>query len=343
MKFLVCGLGSIGQRHVRVLRSLLGDEATIYVHRKRGLDIVINDDMTAIQGRDPVAHYGLIDEPSFERALERELDAVLVTNPISMHVETALAAAERGHNLFIEKPLGASLDGVERLESLVARSGLVTHVGYQLRFHPALRLMRELLQEGAIGDPIAAEVHFGEWLPGMHPYEDYRTSHAARRDQGGGAILCLSHDIDYATWLFGLPRVLFAVGGKLSDLEMDVEDTASILMQCGASGRPVPVQVHVDFVQRVPRRFCRIAGTRGTIAWDYHRNQVTIVDAAGNETERSFPGWQRNDMFRAQMAHFIACLGGAERPQIPVSAGAATLRVCLAAKQSLETGKAVTL
>ena len=344
MNFLICGLGSIGQRHARLLRRVLGDEANLYAYRSRGLDIVIRDDMTATPGARPEEAWGITASTSLEACLDRPLDAVFVTNPISLHLDIAIAAAERGHNLFIEKPLAASMAQVARLESLVREKRLVGFVGYQLRFHPALEAIRTLLREGAIGDVIAADIHFGEWLPGMHPYEDYRISHAARADQGGGVILCLSHEIDYACWLFGRPETVYAAGGHLSDLELDVEDTAVLLMRHRWGGRHIPVGVHLDFIQKPPRRYCRVTGSGGFIHWDYHQNVVAIHDRRGGETrELRFEGWQRNDMFVREITHFVACLRGEAEPLIPISAGAETLAVCLAARESLETGRVVSL
>jgi predicted dehydrogenase len=120
-----------------------------------------------------------------------------------------------------------TLDGVDALVDTVERRGLVAAVGCQLRFHPCLLRLRALLAGGAVGRIVAVRVAVGEYLPGWHPYEDYRGGYAARRDLGGGVVLTLVHELDYVYWLFGLPRRLWAVGGHLSRLELDVEDTAS--------------------------------------------------------------------------------------------------------------------
>src|SRR3990172_1034433 len=138
---------------------------------------------------------------------------VFVTNPISMHIDTAIEAAKAGCNIFIEKPLSQNEQRVEELQQLVTEKGINCMVGYQLRYHPAYQHIKSMLQSRAIGKLVSADLHFGEWLPGMHPYEDYRESHAARSDQGGGVILCLSHEIDIAHWLFGKPEKIYAVGG----------------------------------------------------------------------------------------------------------------------------------
>ena len=344
MKFLVCGLGSIGQRHVRMLRRVMGDDCEIAAYRSRKLDIVITDTMEATAGVPPEEHYGLEAFDDLRKALAWKPDAVFVTNPISLHVPVALEAAREGCHLFIEKPLSDTLDGVEELAALVQSKKLVCMVGYQMRFHPALIQVRKWLREGRIGRVIAADVHFGEWLPGMHPYEDYRKSHAARLDQGGGVIRCLSHDVDYPLWLFGPPVDLFATGGHLSDLEMDVEDTADIIMRCHREGRLVPVHIHLDFLQRPARRECRIVGDRGFIHWDYPASSMQIAHTASGRVENiEFEGFERNDMFVDEVSHFVDCIRRGSRPSISLDDGILVMKVCLAALQSMKHGRVETL
>ena len=120
----------------------------------------------------------------------------------------------------------------EQLREVVSKKNLSCMVGYQLRYHPAFAHIHKLITNASIGKIISADLHFGEYLPGMHSYEDYRDSHASRSEQGGGVILCLSHMVDIAYWLFGLPTSVYAKGGHLSSLEIDVEDTADIILEC---------------------------------------------------------------------------------------------------------------
>ena len=138
--------------------------------------------------------------------MNNKYDAVFITNPISLHIEYAQKIANSGHNLFIEKPLGNTLKGTNQLLKTIKNKRLTTFVGYQMRFHPAVIKIRDIIKKQDLGNVVTADTHFGEWLPGMHDYEDYRVTHMARNNQGGGDILALSHEIDYAVWLFGFPK-----------------------------------------------------------------------------------------------------------------------------------------
>ena len=104
-------------------------------------------------------------------------------------------------------------------------------MGFQFRFHPGLLRCRELIDAGRIGKPLSFRAEWGEYLPGWHPWEDYRKSYSARKDLGGGVLLTLSHPLDYIRWFFGDPEWIWAMNGKISDLELDVDDIAEIGMR----------------------------------------------------------------------------------------------------------------
>ena len=338
MKILLAGLGSIGQRHARNLRTLLGDRVELLAYRACGTSPVIGPDMTASAG-DPAAAYGIRSFRNLDEALAQRPDAVFVTNTTALHMPVALAAATAGCHLFVEKPLSHDWEGVTELTRLVEEAGIVCLVGYQLRFHPGFRLLGRLLAERAVGALLAARIEFGEYLPSWHPWEDYREGSAAQREQGGGVVLAQIHDLDVAYALFGPPRRVFALGGKLSSLEIDVEDTASILLDCEG----VPVHVHQDLLRRPPRRTYEVIGEEGTIVWDYHGGTVVTARAGEEPDVTSFDGHDRNELYLAELRHFLACIDGRERPVVGVREGAETLRVALAAKRSLETGEVVSL
>jgi predicted dehydrogenase len=228
---------------------------------------------------------------------------------------------------------------VQELIELAEERELVTLVGYQLRFHPCVRRLRSLLEEHAIGKVMAVRAEVGEYLPGWHTYEDYRQMYASRADLGGGVILSQIHELDYIYWLFGLPEEIFALGGHLSDLEIDVEDTASVLMKCNVDGRAIPVHLHQDYVQRPPSRTCEVVGSAGKILVDFHALSVVQYDEDGEvAVQESFAGFDRNELFLDEMKHFLACLRHEETSLVSVREGAQSLRMALAAKKSIATG-----
>lgn len=344
MRALVVGLGGIGQRHVRNLRALLGADVDIDAYRVRRQSPVLTEQFEVTKGADLEATYGLRSFDNLEEALARRPSMVFICNPSSLHLEVAMAAAEAGCHLLIEKPLSASWEGVEALADLVERRKLAALVGYQMRFHPCLRQMRALLQQRRIGSVLAVKAEIGEYLPGWHPYEDYRGMYASRRGLGGGVTLTQIHEFDYLFWLFGMPRRVFALGGHLSSLEVDVEDVSSILMECVIDGRLVPVHLHQDYLQQPPARTCKVIGDEGKIVVDFAALTVEVFARKEKVAETlSFAGFERNQMFLDEMHHFLACVRGEQSPLVPVRDGAQSLRMALAARKSMETGRMVEL
>ena len=342
-RILIAGLGSIGQRHARNLRALFGDGADILAYRAVGQQGIITAAMTLDPSSTVEARYGIRSFDRLDEALVCDPEAVLVCNPTSRHMEVALAAARHGCHLLIEKPLAATLEGCDALLGAVARAGIVATVGYQMRFHPALLRLRELLCRKAIGRVRSVRAEMAEYLPDAHPYEDYRTSYAARADLGGGVILCYSHEIDYVLWLFGPARRVSATGGRLGDLEIDVEDTAHITLECERQGHAVPVDVHVTFLQRPSSRTCEVIGEQGAIRIDFIQSTLTLTDGAGSSERHTFDGFERNHLFLDELRAFVAATQGDRSRVAPLGDGVNALRVALAAKTSLATGRPVEL
>ncbi len=340
MKILMIGLGGIGQRHTRNLRTLFGNDVEILAYRVRGQSEALTDKLQIEAGSNLEHKYQIRVFKDLDRALAERPQAAFICNPSSLHVASATAAAHAGCHLFLEKPLSHSLEGLSGLIELATSKSLVSLVGYQLRFHPCLQRVRSVLNAGLIGRVLSVRAEVGEYLPGWHVYEDYRQMYASRDELGGGVILSQIHEMDYLYWLFGLPGRIFAMGGHLSSLEINVEDVASILMDCGG----VPVHLHQDYVQRPPSRTLQIIGDTGKIMVDFRTASFTHFDADGKvATEQSFHDFERNEMFMSELRHFFACIKGDEKSLVSLSDGVQSLKMALAAKESIRTGRVVHL
>ena len=341
MKALFAGLGSIGQRHLRNL-TRLAPEVRLIAHRTRRSAPVLDDSMRVDESADLVRDHELVEYDELDRALGERPDVAFITNPSALHVDTALRCVAAGCHVFVEKPLASSWQRVEELIDRVEARGLVGAVGYQLRMHPGVRLVEEWLRAGRVGNVVSATLRNGEALPDWHPYEDYREGYAAREELGGGALLTQIHELDLALWLFGMPTRVFAVGGRLSRLEVDVEDCATVLLECRPAGRPLPVTVQLDYVQAPPVRSCTIVGDAGRIELDLIAGAAVLRTRDAVVDER-FADFARNDMFVAELGQFLDAVRGAGKPAVDLREGARSLRLALAARRSLGEGRAVEL
>ncbi|WP_333984262.1 Gfo/Idh/MocA family protein [Ectopseudomonas khazarica] len=344
MKILFCGLGGIGQRHLRNLRQLLGDELQVHAYRVRGQRIKLRDNLTVDEGADLERDYAINVHHDLAEALAEKPDAAFICNPNSLHVPVALDCVRAGVPVFMEKPLASDLTGIDQLLAEVEQRRLPFHVGYNFRFHPGLQRLKALLDDSFFGRLLSVRSEIGEYLPNWHRYEDYRQMYAARADQGGGVILSQIHEMDLIYWFFGLPRSIVTHGGQLSHLEIDVEDTASSLMRCDGAMGSFPILLHQDYLQRPPVRCFKIVGDAGYAEIDLLANRLRVYGAEGELSEENdFAGFVRNDMFLAQARHFLDCVRGAATPQVSLHDGLQSLRLALAALRSLKEGREVAL
>jgi predicted dehydrogenase len=271
-------------------------------------------------------------------------------------MDVAIPAAEAGCAILLEKPLSHSLERLDTLQATVQKSGSRVMVAFQFRFHPGLVQAKKWLTNGEIGRIISAHVHFGEYLPAWHPWEDYRQGYAARADMGGGVVLTQCHSLDYLPWLVGKVDKVWGFTAKLSDLEVDVEDTAKIgiRFESGALG-----SLHLDYNQQPPAHRFEIIGTKGSLKWDLADGATRVYRAsaeslqtstgmgikAGGEWE-TYPlpeGWERNVMFLEQMKHFVAMVKGQAEPACTLDEGIAAMKLIAAVHESQRTGQLAAL
>jgi predicted dehydrogenase len=322
MRILIVGLGSIGRRHLANLK-LLDPDAEITVWRQHARPDTPAGDSIA----QPPMVYSAV------AALASRPDVAFLTGPASSHIASGLLLAEQGVHLFIEKPLSHDMEGVGELIDACRRKGLVMMVGYNLRFHETLRCMKQALSDGAIGRLLAVRAEAGMYLPDWRGGTDYRRGVSARSALGGGAVLELSHELDYARWFGGEVDAVCALAGRVSNLEIDVEDMAEIILRFenGVVG-----SVHVDMVQRAPVRSCRLIGTEGTLCWDGISNAVTLYSAARGSWSnlRQASSIDRNEMYLAEAAHFLDCVSNGREPSVSGEDGRRALALALAVKRS---------
>jgi predicted dehydrogenase len=295
LKFLICGLGSIGLRHLNNLQALGYHDVIVY---STGKTVVPG----AIEKLNCMRVFGSIDA-----ALKENPDVCMICNPTSLHVETALKAAKAGCHLFIEKPLSNSLVGLDEIKKIANVKNLTTLITYQFRFHPHINILKDIFSQKSprYGKPLYVNAEWSEYLPDWHPWEDYKNGFSARRDLGGGVFFTQVHPINYLSYIFG---PIISVRSNLSStgvLGIDVDDVAdkSIKFASGLMGH-----VHVDYLQKPRQHNMRVVTSSGRFEWDNHEHQLFFLDQSGNKAYFEAPNFERNDMFVEMLKHFIDCV-----------------------------------
>lgn len=327
MRVHVVGFGSIGARHLRLLRKYLPENAlSVVSHRE------LPDEFRGI------THYS-----TPEQALKSKPDLTFITNPAPQHIQTALFFARAGSHLFIEKPLSCSLAGVDELMRECAKRKLVVMVGYMLRFFEPLVVVKQAILGGKIGRILSISAHVGQYLPDWRPGRDYQETVSAKKAMGGGVVLELSHELDSVRWLVGEVASVSATTTRVGDLDIDVEDIAEITLTFGSGAVG---HIHLDMLDRAVHRDCRIVGSTGTIVWrseDSHRVQLRSSGASDWADLRASGPIEADAMYLAQLKHLLACVEGRAKPLVSLEDGRKTLEFALAVKESALSGAVIRL
>lgn len=271
-KILMIGLGSIGQRHLKNIKEL-DSTIIIYAYRQRKKELVIKE-LEVIKTHKNIQQYWGIEKEYYDsdEALNaNHYDIVYICNPSSFHLETAIKVAEKGFNIFIEKPLSHNLEKLDLFQSIVKEKGILVFIGFQMRFHPCVEWLKKEVVNNSF---VSASVNHGSNMLTWHPYEDMKDTYVAHKSLGGGVLLTQIHELDLLLYIFGDVFVLGSCGGNNSNWKMDVEDSVDALLK---TIKGLPIQLHLNFIQELKNREIQVLIQTGQI-WtvDLIRNKLVL-------------------------------------------------------------------
>ncbi|MDK9701592.1 MAG: Gfo/Idh/MocA family oxidoreductase [Sulfuritalea sp.] len=328
-RILIVGLGSIGNRHLRLARELLPDSDIRVLRHQECVSI-------------PEYANGCVFH--LEQAIAFAPQVAVIASPATLHLNTAQPLAQAGVHLLVEKPLSASLDGVTQLLKTCREQKAVLLTGYNLRFLPSLRKFRDVLNEKMIGRTLSVRCEIGQYLPSWRPDTDYRKGVSARRELGGGALLEMSHELDYLRWIFGEVDWVKATLSRQSRLEINVEDTAHLILGFTPteSGHQLIGTVTLDFVRHDSTRLCTAIGENGSLRWNGLTGMVEHFEAGQKEWRELFRyQHQRDDSYLAEWRHFLSCASQHKEPLITGEDGLKVLQIVDAARNASESGSQI--
>ena len=330
-RLLIVSHGSIGKLHLRLARELLPN-ADIRVLR--------HQECASIPERANGCFSNL------DQAIDFAPQVAVIASPATFHMSTAQSLARAGVHLLVEKPLSASLDGVPQLLETCREQGTVLLTGYNLRFLPSLQRYRDLLNENVIGRVLSVRCEIGQYLPSWRPDTDYRQGVSARRELGGGVLFELSHELDYLRWIFGDVEWVKAAISRQSSLEIDVEDSAHLILGFvrTADGHQLIGTVNMDFIRHDTTRLCTAIGEHGSLRWNGLTRVVEQFEAGAKEWRELFRHQHHHDdSYLAEWQHFLDCISEQKTPLNTGEDGLKVLQIIDAARQASESGDQIQL
>lgn len=325
-KLLIVGDGSIGKKH----NSIAASHAFIDEIRQVGQRAFHNE----MKGG--VTHES---REKLERLVGYIPDIAIVAGPATSHVSTALILISLKIHIVIEKPLSHDLSELDHLFKLANEQGSRVSIGYNLRYSQSLEYFKQCVDDAIVGRILSIRSEVGQFLPDWRPGQDYRDTVSANSTLGGGVLLELSHEIDYLQWIFGPVQSVSSVTLNCSDLEIDVEDAAHILlfMDTAYDNKRLIASVNLDFVRRDTTRGCFAIGEHGTLKWDGVADAVSLYDVSQGkwrtlmQADRS-----KTDSYERALQHFLECVDNNDEPLVTLYDGIRVLNVVDAIRKSSE-------
>lgn len=327
-KFLICGLGSIGKRHLENLEYLGVPCENISVFRTgKGTKSFGDDVLKKHDNRHPVFF-------DIDKAFGAKPTATIISNPTSFHVFLAEKAVKNNSHIFIEKPLSDSLDGIDELIEDVYNKHISAFVAYNFRFHPLLIETKKWIEGGAIGETVSVRAEMSGRITDWHPWEDFKISYASCKNLGGGAVFTLSHVIDYLYWFFGKPKRILAATGNLGNLGINVEDVVECIFQFVNPSRIV--SFHLDFLKRPGAHFLEILGTKGRIYLDFLKKTADLMPLDAEATKIQLSSFNKNETYLEEMRYFLGCVKIGTQTSPDIKQGKEVLEIIFALKKSAQ-------
>jgi len=298
MKFLVAGGGSMGKRRIRCLQANGIDAARI------GLVDSRQDRRDEVQQLHGVKAFTDLDV-----GLDWGPDAVIVSVPGVHHVPVMRRAVDAGKHVFCEVPLSTTREHLNDLQRQAGDGSLVIAPGCQLMFHPLWRQMRNWVRDPAFGRILSVREEFGEYLPGWHPYEDYRKFYASDIRMGGCNLDVVAQNLTGQFWMFDRADVTWSQvnGAHLSTLEIRGVDYWQIY---GRYDNGPVVNLQYDLFQRAPGYSIKVVSEQATASLDGGVARCYFADDQKWRESKVPEGFQYEQCYIDEIACFLACIRG---------------------------------
>jgi predicted dehydrogenase len=317
----IIGAGYVGEFHARGYSALPNVK----------LDWVV--DRNLVSARKLAQQYGAKAAADVESVSASDVDLVSICTPTPSHMQLANSLMQAGKHVLCEKPVARTLEQAQSMIEMAERAGVKLMVAQVSRYEVDHRKAWEIVKRGEIGELRMAFHSITSAYPGWST-QDWLGDQA----KSGGPIVDLAiHSVDYMLWLFHSPvERVYALGAKQGK-GANHYALATLYFADGGLGLVETSWAHPP---SAPLN-CRVelAGSAGRVAWDYDRidGMQTIIEGLGR---RSYV-LEGEDSFAAEIADFINCIENDLPSPIPGSEGQEALRVCLAALESLESGRCV--
>ncbi len=315
LKTAVIGIGNMGKNHVRIYSELKESE------------LVAISDINEKLGKELAEKHSCNYYKNYKDLLKKEkIDAVSICVPTSLHYQVAADAINSGINLLIEKPIASSLAEANKIVELAEKSGVKLTVGHVERFNPAVKRLKEIIDEGRLGTVISLLAR----RVGLFPPQI----------KDSNVIIDLAvHDIDIFNYIIGeQPLSVYAKGGK--GLIKSREDYAGLFLTYTNNVNAI---IEVNWITPVKIRILNITGTEGYASLNYITQDLVLYE---NNYEKSYDKFgdfvfkfgkpkkqtiriKKEEPLKLELKDFLLCIKNDKEPSVSGLDGINALKIAL--------------
>lgn len=305
LKIGVIGVGKMGLNHVKIFKSM------------KNVDLVGVADINEVMVREVASEYGARPFFDYKELLASGLDAVSVVVPTTLHKQVAIDAFEAGCHVLVEKPIAGTIEEGKEMIAAANRKNLKLLVGHVERFNPAVKILKEIIDDGVIGDIVSiSSKRVGPYSP---------------RITDCGIILDLApHDIDVISYLYqDRVREVYAIAGKTFHNQ---EDHATLMLKFNRGTAGV---IETSWLPPHRVRKLNVVGVSGVASLDFIDQKVVVYDKdwarEANVTRR--------EPLRNELEYFVKMIQGDAEPLVTGEDSLHALSVALTAIDSYKAGR----
>mgnify|MGYP005837091721 CR=1 FL=1 len=264
---------------------------------------------------------------------DSEVEAVYIASPQQRHCEETIRAAAAGKHVLCEKPMAVTLDECQQMVRACADAGVALAVAYYRRWYPKARKLKELIEKGAIGQPLSARIFIaGRYDPAPDDWKHWRVEAQA----GGGAMMDVgSHRLDIVCYLLGSPLSVAGLTGRLA-MTYESPDTESLLceMESGAH-----VLAQASWATAIGPDEMEIHGTQGSLIATPFDGKPEIILRGQGEDQVIAVAPPAANMHLPLIASFAARVCAGQPPEFDGTDGMQASRIISAGYRSHASGR----
>ena len=300
------GMGSIGKRHLNNVCQLIASQGNTF-----SIDLY----RSSMARELPENVNSLVsNQYQCSQEVQRVYDMVFITNPTSLHLDTAIKFRPYAKAFFIEKPVFGMIEVDDQIVAMLDE--IPSYVACPLRYNPVLQYVKQNVELEKV---ISVRAMSSSYLPDWRPGQNYRETYSAHAELGGGVDIDLIHEWDYLTWIFGKPTECFGIAGRFSNLEINSNDTALYV----AKNEKLTFELHLDYFGRKTQRTLDIFTQDETIQCDIVGGTVTYMKEGKTFDFNS----ERNAFQMAEIQHFFDIAEGKRANDSSVRHGVEVLKL----------------